>query len=343
MSGKPRDRLEALLAPHWWRERPSALARLLQPLAALAGFEATRRRRAAQAERAPVPVIVVGNFIAGGAGKTPTVIALVDALRRAGRHPGVISRGHGRSGRAARAVEPGDRAADVGDEPLLIRRRCGVPVWVARQRLAAARGLCAAHPEVDLLLADDGLQHHALARDAEIAVFDERGIGNGLLLPAGPLREPLPRRLAPTMRVLYTGGRASTPLPGALALRSVERAWPLADWHAGRAAAAVPLAALRGRRLLAVAGIAAPQRFRAMLEAAGLAVELLALPDHAPYDELPWPADTAEVVTTEKDAVKIDPGRIGATRVWVVPLDLALPAGLVDELLALLPRTEPGA
>ncbi|MDE2276472.1 MAG: tetraacyldisaccharide 4'-kinase, partial [Burkholderiales bacterium] len=120
-------------------------------------------------------------------------------------------------------------------------------------------------------------------------------------------------------------------------------AWPLADWHAGRAAAALPLAALRGRRLLAVAGIAAPQRFRAMLETAGLEVELLALPDHARYDELPWPAHTAEVVTTEKDAVKIDPARVGATRVWVVPLDLTLPAGLVDELLALLPRTKPGS
>jgi tetraacyldisaccharide 4'-kinase len=329
-------RAEALLARHWWRPRPGALSRALLPLAALYGALAAWQRGRTTPQRAPVPLLVVGNFIAGGAGKTPTVIALVQALRAVGRVPGVISRGHGRQGEAPREVQSGDDVTAVGDEPLLIRRRSAAPVWVGRQRLQAARALCQAHPAVDVLIADDGLQHAALAADAALVVFDERGAGNGLLLPAGPLREPLPRRLPPTMRVLYTAGRASTALPGALALRRITEAWPLAAWRAGDASAAVPLGALQGRPLLAVAGLAAPQKFFGMLQAAGLDLQRLPLPDHHPYTTLPWPPGTPEIVVTEKDAVKLDPARLGATRAWVVPLDLSLPDALVAELLALL-------
>jgi tetraacyldisaccharide 4'-kinase len=239
------------------------------------------------------------------------------------------------------AVAAGDTAAAVGDEPLLIRRRTGVPVWVGRDRAAAARGLCAAHPEVDVLVSDDGLQHHQLPREAELVVFDERGAGNGLLLPAGPLRQALPRRLSPRTRVVYTGGAPSTALPGALALRHIGAAWPLDAWLAGDSRSARPLESLRGRPCLAVAGLAAPEKFFTMLRAAGLAIEPRPLPDHHAYDTLPWPAGTADVVTTEKDAVKIDPARRGETRVWVVPLDLALPAALVGELIQLLPAPTP--
>lgn len=332
-----RERAEALLARHWWRPRPSALSRLLQPLSWLvAAIAAAQRRRAAPAPQ-PVPVLVVGNLVVGGAGKTPTVIALVQAFAAAGRRPGVISRGHGRAGSAVREVAATDPARDVGDEPLVIRRRTGVPVWVGRDRAAAARALCAARPEVDVLIADDGLQHHALARQAELLVFDERGAGNGLLLPAGPLREALPSALPAGRRVLYTAGMASTALPGALALRHIGRAWPLAAWTAADTRAALPLAALRGRPLLAVAGLAAPEKFFVMLDAAGLTIARLPLPDHHRYATLPWPEGTAEVVTTEKDAVKIDPASVGATRVWVVPLDLTLPDAFVGELLASLP------
>ncbi|MDE2275096.1 MAG: tetraacyldisaccharide 4'-kinase, partial [Burkholderiales bacterium] len=278
--------------------------------------------------------------IAGGAGKTPTVIALVQALRAAGRRPGVVSRGHGRAGGAVRPVLPDTPVREAGDEPLLIARRTGAPVWVGRNRRAAALALCAAHPDVDLLLSDDGLQHTALARQGELLVFDERGIGNGLLLPAGPLRQPLPRTLAPQQRVLYTGARASTVLPGVLALRHLEQAWPLAAWHAGQAEAAVPLTALRGRPLLAVAGLAAPEKFYAMLQTLGLRFERLPLPDHFDYHRLPWPEGCPDVVTTEKDAIKLDPQRLAGTRVWVLPLDLQLPPALVDDLLALLaPRS----
>ncbi len=329
-------RAEALLQRHWWQPRPTWLARLLQPLSFVYGLLAARRQARTAPQRAPVPVLVVGNLIVGGAGKTPVVIALVQALQGAGHRPGVISRGHGRRSADVRGVMPADDAESVGDEPLLIARRCGVPVWVGRQRLAAARALCAAHPEVDVLVCDDGLQHRALARDAELVVFDERGTGNGLLLPAGPLREPMPARLPIRTRVLYTGLGASTALAGMQALRSIASAWPLAAWWAGDASQAQPLAFLRGRPLVAVAGLAAPEKFFAMLAGTGLEIERLPLPDHHDWRTLPWAAGTADVVTTEKDAVKLDPARCAGTRVWVVPLDLALPAALVQELLALL-------
>jgi tetraacyldisaccharide 4'-kinase len=201
--------------------------------------------------------------------------------------------------------------------------------------------LCAAHPEVDVLLSDDGLQHHRLRRDAELLVFDDRGVGNGLLLPAGPLREALPAQVGPRQRVLYTGQRVSTDLPGWLGRRQLGLAWPLADWLRGNSSTARTLQQLAGRRLLAVAGLAAPQKFFDMLSAAGLAFDILPLPDHHPYATLPWPAGTADVLTTEKDAVKLDPAALQGTRVWVLPLDFQLPQGLAAELLTLLPAPQP--
>lgn len=337
-----RARLEACSRRLWWHAPPTVLARALWPLSLLyRGLLALHRVWGRRPLPLPVPVLVVGNHVAGGAGKTPAVIALVQALQARGRRPGVVSRGQGRQGGGQREVRCGDDARSAGDEPLLIQRRCGVPVWVGSRREEAARALCAAHPEVDLLIADDGLQHAGLARDAELVVFDERGAGNGLLLPAGPLREPLPATLPAHRRVLYTSGRASTALPGALATRRIGSAWPLAAWHAGDATQAQPLAALRGRRLIAAAGLAAPQKFFGMLSAAGLQIDALPLPDHHRYDTLPWPAD-AEVLLTEKDAIKLAPLRAGTARAWVVPLDLQLPAALVDELAALLlPKPHP--
>ena len=143
--------------------------------------------------RLPVPVVVVGNIFIGGTGKTPLTIWLVQALRDAGMRPGVISRGHGSADRAPRAVSAASTPQQVGDEPLLIFQRGGCPVMVGRDRAQAGRALLAAHPDVDVLVTDDGLQHYALQRDVEIVLFDGRGAGNGWLLPAGPLRES-PRR-----------------------------------------------------------------------------------------------------------------------------------------------------
>ncbi len=330
-------RAEALLARHWWRARPGWLALLLMPLAGLYGLLQRRdRARQREPEALPVPVLVVGNYVVGGAGKTPTVMALVQALQAAGHHPGVVSRGYGRSGDGLREVTAITTAADVGDEPLLVYRRCAVPVWVGRARLQASRELLARHREVDVIVSDDGLQHAALPRQAELAVFDERGAGNGLLLPAGPLREALPRSLPPQLRVLYTHGQPSTPLPGHVAQRVLHAAWPLQAWQAGDRQAAVPLVQLRGRPLLAAAGIAAPEKFFSMLDEAGLSITRLPLPDHYAYATLPWPAATPEVLVTEKDAVKLVDREWGATRVWVLPLDLQLSDALVVELSALL-------
>ena len=284
-----------------------------------------------------VPVIVVGNLIAGGAGKTPTVLAVVALLRARGFTPGIVSRGHGRRGSDVVEVRRDTPAASGGDEPLLLHLRSGAPVCVARDRVAAAQALRHLHPEVDVIVADDGLQHLRLARDLQVLVFDERGVGNGWLLPAGPLREPLPARVPARSLVLYNAAAPSTALPGWIARRSLSGAVALADWWRGQPGRAETLAALAVRTVVAAAGIAQPQRFFAMLRAVGLRIDELPLSDHHDYAALPWPPGTADVVVTEKDAVKLDPQRVGTTRVWVAALDFRAEDGFDAALTELLP------
>lgn len=316
-----------------------ALARALLPLAWLHGAivalrRASFRRGWRRIDTLPVPVIVVGNLIAGGAGKTPTCLAVVELLRRHGWTPGIVSRGYGRDDADdILLVTPDTPPSACGDEPLLMRRRSGAPVVVGRRRALAGRHLLAVCPQVDVIVCDDGLQHLPLARDAQVIVFDERGAGNGWLLPAGPLREPI--TAAPPARsvVLYNAPQPSTPWPGHLAARRLGRFSSLADWRHGDPTDAD----LRGRPLLAAAGLAHPQRFFDMLREAGLDIAELPLPDHHGFATLPWPADTADVIVTEKDAVKLDPARLGSTRAWVATLDFRLPAAFEVELLALLP------
>lgn len=318
--------------PPWALRPPSALYALLVGLVALPWRLGWRR-----AWRAPCPVLVVGNLVAGGAGKTPTVIALVQALQAAGWQPGVVSRGHGRHTQGMLVATAAHDAAAIGDEPWLIRHRTAVPLAVGARRAQAAQSLLKAHPGIDVLVADDGLQHRALARDLEVWVFDERGVGNGALLPAGPLRQRLPEQVPVQARVLYNAAAPSTPLAGELALRSLSGALPLAHWHAGGAMQLQALQALRGRPLLAIAGIAAPQRFFSMLAEAGLACTPLPLPDHADLSTPPWPPGTPDVVCTEKDAAKLAPAAVGSTRVWVVGLDFRLPPALLASVLQHLP------
>lgn len=350
-AGSPGACARRWLLQTWFRPQPGTLVTLLRPLAALYGVlqRADRRRREELAQRLPqpaVPVVVVGNLVVGGAGKTPTTIALVHALREAGWQPGVVSRGYGRSSRDTAAVQVNADVRAVGDEPLLIRRRTGAPVVVGCDRRAAAQYLLQTSPEVDVIVADDGLQHRQLQRTVEILVFDERGLGNGLLLPAGPLREPLPASVPARLLVLYNHERASTPWPGAIAQRRLTGVWPLERWLAGTGEA-LPLSALRGRRLLAVAGIAVPERFFSALEAAGLQIDRLPLADHHAYESKPpWPAGATEIVTTEKDAAKLAQIAASQTRpeagngptIWVTGLDLDLPADFVAALLTRLAR-----
>ncbi len=353
--------IEALFNRHWWCPDRSLLAQALRPATWLyRALFLLDRSRAGAGQAAPVPTVVVGNVVVGGVGKTPLVIALVQALQAAGHRPGVLSRGYGRRGADIREVTLSSDPAAVGDEPMLIHRRTRVPTWVGRDRLAAARALCAAHPSVDLLVCDDGLQHHALAPDAALLVFDARGAGNGLLLPAGPLREPVPLLAGANTWVVYTTPHASTPLPGFCVPRSLGLAVPLEAWRSGSQAGAVPLAALAGRAITALAGIASPQAFFSSLEAAGLTLQHQPMPDHAAYGSTaPWPVGATEVITTEKDAVKLtpelmarvhaslgaetaksslhpaaQPGPAGQPTVWVVPLDSDLPPALLQPLLA---------
>ncbi len=330
-----RERLQNI----WLRRGPAAM--LLLPLAALYGLLAGSRRLLHRAgwpreQHLPVPVVVVGNLVVGGAGKTPTVLALVAALQRHGRHPGIVSRGYGGAAEGATEVLRSTPARECGDEPLLLRLRADVPVFVGRDRVAAARALLARHPEVDVLVADDGLQHLRLHRDVQVIVFDERGAGNGWLLPAGPLREPLPQSLPAGSVVLYNSSAPTTALPGTTAQRRLSGAVSLQAWWQGEPAAPHALAALQGRCVHAAAGVARPERFWTMLGAAGLDIVPLALPDHFDYATLPWPADAADVIVTEKDAVKIDPRRIGTTRVWVAALDFKPPPAFEAAVLRML-------
>ena len=343
-----RSALAAAPTPTWsqrlqraWLAR-GALACALLPLATAFGALTALRRGLyrvglLKAHALPVPVIVVGNLIAGGAGKTPTVIAIVGLLRRHGFTPGVVSRGYGGSHIGLLAVTRAVPAAQSGDEPLLMHLRTGAALVVGRDRVAAARELLRRHPQVDVIVSDDGLQHLRLARSVQVLVFDERGAGNGWLLPAGPLREPLPSALPPRSLVVYNARAPSTPLPGTLATRSLAGVVELADWWQGRPATAAALDALRGRRVLAAAGLARPERFFTMLQEHGLTIAPLPLPDHFDYATLPWAPDTPEVLVTEKDAIKLDLARMGFTRVWVAPLDFSLDAAFDAALLELLP------
>lgn len=309
-----------------WRGR-GLWACVLWPLSLLFAGVAMLRRAAYRAgalrgDRVPVPVVVVGNVIAGGSGKTPIAGAIVKHLRSRGLRVGIVSRGYGRRTSDCREVLADSDAADVGDEPLLLARSCGVPVFVARRRVEAARALLAAHPETQVIVSDDGLQHYALARDIDICVFDERGIGNGWLLPAGPLREHWPRAVDFVLRAHDAQGIDGFSVRRRLAPEAIR-----AD------GTRAPLDTLQGRPLTAVAAIAKPQSFFAMLRDAGLQLaQTVALPDHADFSALP--AVDGELVCTEKDAVKLWRQRPAA---WAVPLVVDIDAAFwpaFDERLA---------
>ena len=309
----------------WYASTPPPW--VLRPLAALYGG-AVRLRRSLYRRgllahaRLPVPVLVVGNLTIGGTGKTPLVIALVEALRARGFRPGVVSRGYGGSATAPQLLEPGCEAQQVGDEPCLIRRHCGVPVAIGRERAVAAQLLVEAG--ADLVIADDGLQHYALARDVEICVIDgTRRFGNGRLLPAGPLREPL-QRLATVDYRVCNGGLAR---PDEVPLRLVEdRAYRLLA-----PAVRVALADVGARSVHAVAGIGNPERFFRSLRAQRFEVTAHAFPDHHLYRaaDLDF-GDDRPLLMTEKDAIKCR--AFARPHWWAVPVRAVLPEDFFDAL-----------
>lgn len=271
--------------------------------------------------RLPVPVVVVGNITAGGAGKTPLVLWLVDELTRRGYRPGVISRGYGASVEGVREVSHGDTPARVGDEPLLIKRRAGCPVFVGGDRVAAGRTLLATYPECDLVICDDGLQHYRLARDVELAVVDRRGFWNGWPMPAGPLREPL-SRLRSVDAIVANGWNGDAAFRMTLVGDRFERLNSVGDPSPPEFA---------GRRLHAVAGIGEPQRFFDHLTSLGLRFEPHPFPDHHAYtaDDLAFDGDA--ILTTDKDAVKF--GALARLPVWVLPVTATVMPDLAQFVL----------
>ncbi len=296
-----------------WRNR-GVIAHLLLPVMLLYRALFATRRLLFQAGllrtgKVKVPVIVVGSVLVGGTGKTPTTIGVVRHLRERGLSVGVISRGYGRRSDDCMAVTDQSTPEDVGDEPLLIHRATGMPVMVAPSRFQAAIGLLTQHANLDVLVCDDGLQHFGLYRDVEICVFDDRGLGNGWLLPAGPLRESWPRRMlaragqsAETTIVLNTGksvgvaGYAATRTLEALAVARDGSRQPLSGQEPGHV-----------KPFFAVAAIAQPQAFFDMLR--GLNINLageLGFADHDDFASLdPTISRNYTLLCTEKDAQKL--------------------------------------
>jgi tetraacyldisaccharide 4'-kinase len=268
-------------------------------------------------ERMPVPVLVVGNITVGGTGKTPLVIHLALAMRAGGRHPGIVSRGYGGHGDHVREVTGDSDPGEVGDEPLLLARRASCPVFVGRDRVAAVRSLLASHPECDLIIADDGLQHYRLERDVELALSDERGVMNGWALPAGPLREPV-SRLA-QVDALVLNGTAVSPAPTFSKATFSMRLSGTRFHRLDEPLMTCGSTDLTGLKLHAVAGIGSPQRFFNFLTGMGLAFVAHSFPDHHDYraEEINFVGDA--ILTTEKDAVKLT--RLSTSLpIWVLPV-----------------------
>ncbi|APV50109.1 tetraacyldisaccharide 4'-kinase [Betaproteobacteria bacterium GR16-43] len=326
----------------WQRLGGGAL--LFLPLALAFRLLTTLRRAAYRAGlfkpwRAKVPVIVVGNITVGGTGKTPVTIAIVELLKERGYTPGVVSRGYGSvpstehdpSG-VVRVFPERATPEHFGDEPVLIARRCEVPVFISPDRPAAVRALLQTVPEVDVVVSDDGLQHYALARDVEIAVVDgERLFGNGLPLPSGPLREPV-SRLRDVDAVIVNGGNSDrVPSERQFAMQlGGETFVHLADREQRTPREFATMA--QGASVVAIAGIAHPERFFSHLERLGVRARGRAFPDHHLYraGDLKL-ADAQLVVMTEKDAVKC--AAFADTRQWFLRVSAVLPPEFESFLL----------
>lgn len=326
-----------LRRPSWWRTR-SLVATLWLPLGLLFQTLSSVRRLAFRrgwfnSRRLSVPVIVVGNIAVGGSGKTPVVIWLCEALRRRGFRPGILSRGYGGTARVPTAVRPDSATAKMGDEPVLLARRTGCPLWIGADRAEVGAALLAAHPEVDILVTDDGLQHYRLQRDAEIVVLDEAVLGNLWPMPAGPLREP-PCRLGKASLLIDNGS-----LSQALLARLPQRphaAMQLAPgrfWRLASPAETCTADAFATQKVHAVAGIGHPERFFQTLRSLGLKLaSSRGLPDHHALTKADLSVPAGEVLLlTEKDAVKCPSP--APDNVWVLPVEARIDDAALDDLL----------
>ncbi len=314
----------------WYEgEAPPAWLRLLAPLYRAGNrFDRWRNTRRRPGDLEKVPIVIVGNLTVGGSGKTPLVIRLCKLFRAAGCKPGVISRGYGRKDNSPRLVSPAADPGLVGDEPLLIARQAGVPVIVAADRCEAARKLV--KHGVDVVISDDGLQHYRLPRTLEICVVDgSRGFGNGLELPAGPLREPI-ERLADFDFVVVNGDPSVVdekfqPVPMTLAaglLRSLDngQSWRLSQFA--------------GCKVNAVAGIGNPKRFFDLLRHARITVREYPFPDHHQFRVSDFESldGNLPILMTEKDAVKVK--SLGLKNAWSLAVEAILPPQWESEVVS---------
>jgi tetraacyldisaccharide 4'-kinase len=334
------------LERHWYRITP--LSFLLVPvslvfLTVVALRRALYRMGLLRVIRIPVPVIVVGNITAGGTGKTPLVAWLEVFLRAHGMRPGVVSRGYGGRHRSPAAVPAGGEAVAFGDEAVLLARTCGGPVWVGHDRAATARALLAAAPDCDVIVSDDGLQHYRLGRDIEIAVVDgRRGAGNGLMLPAGPLREPGSRLASMDAIVVNVSESATVALktakPAAYAMRVSGNEF----YNLLNPERKVGPEHFRGRAVHALAGIGHPDRFFQQLRRLGIDFTAHVFPDHHAYvaNDISF-ADAECILMTEKDAVKCE--RFAHERHWVLPVRAELDAAFGELMLAKLQKARHGS
>jgi len=328
----PRSVIESVLLTAW--QRRGVIACLLWPLSFIFNLLIVTRLALYalgifRITILPVPVIVVGNIFVGGTGKTPLVIWIIQLLQEQGWKPAVISRGYGSSAQQVRAVEKNSHANEVGDEPLLIAKRTGVPVFIGRDRAAAGLALLQAHPNVNIIISDDGLQHYALGRNIEIQLSDSRGNGNGWLLPAGPLREPATRQSD-----FYVVNTSEESAGDAYAMQ-------LVPVDAERLLDRTQRKSLRDfsfvQSVAAVAGIGHPERFFTTLRSHGISLTTTqALPDHFDYATNPFAdIEASAILITEKDAVKCMQHNAIANdaRLWVVPVQAHVDASLAKHIL----------
>ena len=277
--------------------------------------------------RSSVPVIVVGNITVGGTGKTPLVIWLVKQLKARGYAPGIISRGYKGAAKATKQVLDKDSASLVGDEPLLIARRTTCPVWIGKDRSGAARALMQAHPECDVIISDDGLQHYALQRDFEIVVVDgTRMYGNQSMLPFGPMREPL-NRLSSVDAVVVNGSESSSQVDEFQMRLSGDQFYAL---HSSEEMVRADY--FQNKKIHAVAGIGNPTRFFSYLQGLGLDVVEHWFPDHHQFQAADLQIPDADIILmTEKDAVKCL--HFVQDNVWVLPVEAQVSGGLEDKVV----------
>ncbi len=310
------------LERHWYRPE-RGLSLVLTPLELLFALLSALRRLCyrlgfAKSEHPGVPVVIIGNINVGGVGKTPLTLALIQSFQQHGIQVGLVSRGYGGTHREPCEVTSETPASLVGDEPLLLAAS-GAPVVVGRDRVAAARKLVERHPGLDLILSDDGLQHYRLARDLELVVMEgSRGVGNGHLLPNGPLREPVSRLERIDALVVNGPDIAGVPLPAAIPCFTMTLQASDCYLASDPSVRATP-AAFAGKRVVALAGIGHPERFFAT--ARGLGIELAAthaFPDHHPFGAGDIPSDADVVLVTAKDAVKLR--HLNHARLWVLPV-----------------------